>query len=104
MALSQCDAFQQELAGQDLAYDVLEARRADVLTQLSGCSAARNNLGADLARLQRARRQVPAPRRVGPIMPRCANLPLKIGIKAPTLRVSLSIEGSRTRATVVHSA
>ena len=41
---------------------------------------------------------------VGPIIPRCANLPLKIDIKAPTLRASLSIEGSRTRATVVHSA
>lgn len=76
MALSQCDAFQQELAGQDTAYDLLETRLADVLTQLSDYSAARNNLGADLARRLRARR------RVGPIILRCANLPLKIGINA----------------------
>ena len=45
MTLSQCDAFQQELAGQDPAYDVLEAGLADVLTQLSDCSAARISLG-----------------------------------------------------------
>ena len=44
MALSQCDAFKQELAGQDPAYDLLETRLADVLTQLSDYSAARNNL------------------------------------------------------------
>ena len=57
VALSQRDAFQQGLAGQDPAYDVLEARLADVLTQLSDCSVARDNLGAELARLQRVVRE-----------------------------------------------
>ena len=57
VALSQRDAFQQELVGQDPAYEVLEARLADVLTQMSDCSAARDNLGAELARLQRVVRE-----------------------------------------------
>ena len=57
VALSQRDSYQQELAGQDPAYDVLEARLAEVMAQLSDCSSARDNLGAELARLQRVVRE-----------------------------------------------
>ena len=57
VALSQRDTYQQELAGQDPSYDVLEARMAEIMAQLSDCSAARDNLGAELARLQRVVRE-----------------------------------------------
>ena len=57
VALSQRDTYQQELAGQNPAYDVLEARLAEVMAQLSDCSSARDNLGAELARLQRVVRE-----------------------------------------------
>ena len=57
MALSQRDTHQQELARQNPAYDVLEARLTEVMAQLSDRSFARDNLGAELARLQRVVRE-----------------------------------------------
>ena len=56
-ALAQRDALEQVLAEQEPAYDVLEARLAEVMALLNDCSAKRDNLGAELARLQRVVRE-----------------------------------------------
>ena len=43
VALSQRDTYQQELVRQDPAYEVLEARLAEVMAQLSDRSSVREN-------------------------------------------------------------